>query len=447
MNSIKLFIDNSECRIEGLNIQQHDALKELLSYETEPQLNYHTRKYFKTQKFLIDKHGKFPTGLLYLVDSFLAQNGIIAMRRDFRKKPQSGTLFKLNLSLSPYPEQVAAAKTCKEHSRGIVVAPTGVGKSLIASLIINELQVRTLVVVPSLELKRQLSKSLAEAFGSSIVGEGLPIWVENVDALDTKTCITGYDCVIIDEFHHSGAATYRKLNKKAWSKVYFKIGLTATPHRSRDTERLLLESVLSKVIYRIDYQTAVRKDYIVPMEAYHYELPKTPYEGYTWAEVYKELVVNNSSRNGIISSLMRSLIEAKIPTLCLVKEISHGEVISELSGAPFANGLNEDTPNLIKAFNRGKIPCLIGTTGILGEGVDTKPAEFIIVAGLGKSRNSLMQQFGRGFRKYPNKGSCKVILFHDRSHKWTKEHFKTQVKILLEEYNIESVRLSLPESK
>ena len=42
-------------------------------------------------------------------------------------------------------------------------------------------------------------------------------------------------------------------------------------------------------------------------------------------------------------------------------------------------------------FNMGEIKTLIGTTGVVGEGVDTRPTEYVIIAGLGKSKPAFMQ--------------------------------------------------------
>ena len=293
------------------------------------------------------------------------------------------------------------------------------------------------MVVPSLELKRQISKSLFEIFGKNE-----NIAVENVDSLLIDEP-ANYDCVIIDEFHHSGAKTYRKLNKKAWAEVYYKFGLTATPFRSDDNERLLLESVLSRVIYKIDYKTAVDKGYIVPLEVYYVDVPLSNTEGYTWHEVYNDLVVNNKARNKIIHELLVKLHVNKVSTLCLVKEIQHGETLSSLSNIDFANGQTEGSDQLIKQFAIGRSNSLIATSGVCGEGVDTKPCEFVVIAGLGKSKNAFMQQCGRALRVYPGKESGKVILFKDSSHRWTLSHFKAQVKILKDEYGIKPVKLEI----
>lgn len=443
---ISLTVDNSTCCLSGYSLSQYKQLIDLLSYALNSQNSYFSGYYGVQKRSLFTKRGEFPAGLLYLVEEWLVKNDLSYLREDKRIVPKIDfNFFEMKLKVTPYPEQESAAEACLENHRGIVVAPTGFGKSIIAALIINSLKVRTLLVVPTLELKRQLTESLKQYFGDDKVGnndENLSITVENVDALDDKKVAT-QDCVIIDEFHHSGAKTYRKLNRTAWSKVYYKFGLTATPFRSQDNERLLLESVLSKVIYKIEHKDAVKKGYIVPIEAYYIEVPKTKTDGYTWSEVYKDLVVNNESRNALLHEILSNFHANNIPTLCLVKEIAHGEKLSELTGIPFANGESGNAKRLIDAFNSGKISCLIGTTGVLGEGIDTKPAEYIIIAGLGKSKNAFMQQVGRGFRTFPGKESCKVILFHDKSHKWTKAHFREQLRFLREEYNVMPVQLNM----
>ena len=435
-------IYNSECSITGLSVAQFKELRKILSYKPSAQASFHSGRH-NTNINLMNQKGVFPTGLLYLVQNFLIND--IHEIKDLRivPKPQE-SLLKADLAHIPYREQLEAAKVCRLHGRGIVSMPTGTGKSLVCALIIKELQVPTLVVVPSLELKTQLTKSLSEIFGADKVGPGESIFVQNVDALDPNV-VSRRDCAIIDEFHHSGAKSYRKLNKKAWSRVYYKFGLTATPFRSQDNERLLLESVLSQVIYELDYQTAVDNGYIVPVEGYFIEIPtKRTLSGNkaSWPSMYSELIVNNETRNEIIRDLILKLYVNNVSALCLVKEIKHGHNIS-LGNLPFMHGDSETGRMDLLSFLLRERPVLIGTTGVLGEGIDTKPAEYIIIAGLGKSKNSIMQQIGRGVRRFEDKESCKVILFRDLSHKWTKAHFAAQCKILKEEYGVVPVKLEI----
>jgi superfamily II DNA or RNA helicase len=442
---ITVKVGNSQSQVIGADAKTFAKLRNALSYTPTANKSYFSGKAYNQKRYLLDKRGVFPTGLLYLVKRTLRDLNLSSrvLESRVRPSPHPTPLFVVKLPCTPYPEQKAAAEACAHFGRGIVVAPTGVGKSLIVALIIARLQVRTLIVVPSLTLRHQLTESLRSIFGKSKVGRlGSPIAVENVDALDYNKGLKGYDCVVVDEFHHSGAATYQKLNKKAWGGVYYKFGLTATPFRSNENERLLLESVLSKVIFRVTYTTAVEKGYIVPVEAYYVDLPKQECKGDTWPAVYSELVVNNQHRNRILADMLRNLAGANISTLCLVKEIKHGKTLQVASGLPFANGEDGEARSRIETFNKGARG-LIGTSGVLGEGVDTKPCEYVLLAGGGKSKNQFMQQVGRAVRRYPGKESAKVILFRDPSNKWLLTHFKEQVKFLKEEYGIVPTKLEI----
>jgi superfamily II DNA or RNA helicase len=469
---VTIEIGNSLCKARGLTRDVLSTIRNATCYEVKSgrRIRVKTKKGTwrlveeKKTYHLTDRHGCFPTGLLYLVEDTLNQRKIpfkIIDTREVPKLNQLGveTLF-IRQDYEPYPEQTCAAVAALENGRGIIVGPTGVGKSAIAALTCDAFQVKTLIVVPSLELKRQLIESLRHSFGEDRVGPLVNkkaqyfITVENVDALDPTKPLKGVNLVIIDEFHHSAAATYRKLNLTAWSEVYYKIGLTATPFRSTDDERLLLESVLSHVIYRIEYETAVAKGYIVPMEVYYVDLPKRPKaeEHKTFHGAYKALVVENDARNKIIADMVANLCAAGKSTLVLTKQINHGVRLQDLlmerdCDVPFAEGTNELKSEYIKAFNRLDESALIGTVGVLGEGVDTKPAEYVILAGGGKSKNQFMQNCGRGFRNftYPHgrKESCKIILFRDPNNKWLLEHFESCLTYLKDEYGIIPTKLDL----
>ncbi len=436
---IILTIDNSYCNIAGLSIQQEKQLKELLSYAINAQQAYFGGGFRSTKRCLMDKKGNFPSGLKYIVKNYL--KSVKYSSRDLRIRPQMAPdRFSTVFPCSPYPEQEEAVVEAIKYESGCIVMPTGCGKSIAMALLVKNFGLKTLIIVPNLELKRQLTETFTKIFGDLT-----DITIENIGSnrLDRAN---DYNLLIIDEAHHSGAKTYRQLNKKSWTNIYHRYHFTATPFRSKDEEQLLMESITGEVVYRVDYQTAVNKGYVVPVEAYYYELPTIKPKGNTnsWPSMYSELVVNNMTRNALIGNIIDQLEETKTSTLCLVKEIKHGENLKELTGLYFANGFNEYTPHLISEFNAGHHKVLLGTTGVIGEGVDSRPAEFVIVAGLGRSKNSFMQACGRGMRRHGDKVSCKVIIFKDASHRWTLAHFRAQCKILKEEYGCIPVKLQPP---
>jgi len=435
---ISLKIDNSYSQITNLTAQQYRQLRDLLSYNIDDRAAYFSGSFYNKKRYLIDKKGNFPTGLLHHVLIWLAKNRLKYTRQEVRRVPRGADYHYRVLNLlnppEPYPDQINAVEAALCASRGTISMPTGTGKTLTMAILINSLRLKTLIVVPNLELKKQIFEAFRTYFGAF---EHF-ITVKNIDDPSLYE-ETNYDCLIIDEAHHSAAKTYRQLNRKAWNNIYFRFFFTATPFRSKDEERLLYESICGEVIYRLSYKEAVEKGYIVPVEAHYIEVPNCNLKQVnSWPQFYSKFVVNNEKRNDIIHGLLLKFHAARLPTICLVKEIEHGNILSKLTGFPFVHG--EDKSALEK-FNKGEIKSIIGTVGVLGEGVDTKPAEIIVIAGLGKSKNSFMQQVGRGVRTYPDKESCHVILFLDKSHKWSRDHFRAQRKYLLEEYGIKPSKL------
>ncbi len=430
---IKLTIGNSYSRVIGLSPSQEAAVRKALSYSIPDPRGFNFRQ---TTRYLIDKRGNFPTGLVNHLKLALDVVGDIV---DLRIKPRipDRTIFQLHLPFIPYEEQCAAKNRALSIPRGTIVMPTGSGKSITMALLINHLQLRTLIVVPNLTLKRQLTESFLQYFGPTP-----NIVIENIDSKRLKT-LTDFDCLIVDEAHHSAARTYRELNKKAWNSIYYRFFFTATPFRGREEEQILMESISGDVIYTLDYKTAVASGMILPIEAYYIELPKIPIKGRTWPQVYKEAVTHRQDRNDLLMELAYNLHSAGKPSLFLVKEIIHGQNICNQGTWRFANGQEDNTEFLLQDFSSGNHPVLIGTTGVCGEGVDTKACEYVIIAGLGKSKPQFMQQCGRALRKFPGKDSAKIILIKDRSHKFTLNHFNAQCRILREEYGVIPVKLEI----
>ena len=425
-----LTIDNSYSRISGLPDRTFEALRKLLSYRVQ---TFNAR--FPSVRHCLSKRGEFPTGLLSKVQVFLNAHNAEFRTIDKRRRPR---LFQVPLNyqnaFKPHEWQLKATTIVSKHPRAGVVAATGSGKSLAMAMIVEKLKVRTLIVVPSLEIKRQLTETFVHLFGRGVTKY---VTISNVDSVKPDD----YDLLIIDECHHAASKTYRNLNKKAWNSIYYRYFFSATFFRNDKDEQLLFEGVCGEVRYELTYKDAVKAGYVVPVDAFYVDLPKRDVEGYTWAQVYREAVTGLHDRNVIIAELLTTLDTAGASTLCLVKEVAHGETLSLLSGIPFASGRDDGSRDYIRQFNAGAISTLIATTGVMGEGVDTKPCEYVILAGLGKAKSSIMQQVGRCVRVCQGKTSGKVILFRDRSHRFLSRHYNAEKAILTNEYGAKPKKL------
>lgn len=427
-------IDNSFSSVQGMDIALHKKIKNALSYLI-------SLDGINSQRVsLLSKSGEFPSGLVHVVKKALATNKQPYKIQDLRTRPQMGAIqFSFKSGVTPYKEQLEACNAALKSHRGCLSMATGTGKSITMAMLIAKLGVKTLVIVPNLQLKQQLTETFKHCFGNLN-----NITVENIDSRSLHKQ-SDYDCLIVDEAHHSAAKTYRTLNKKYWTNIYYRFFFTATPFRSNTEELLLLQSITGEVIYTLDYFAAVNSGLITPVEAYYIEVPRKDNlnNPNSWASVYSELVVNNDVRNSILVSILFSLHANGKSTLCLVKQIEHGVSLSAEGAFLFANGKDENTNEIISKFVSKKVNVLIGTTGVIGEGTDTKPCEYVVIAGLGKSKNAFMQQVGRVVRRYPGKETGKVIIILDKSHKWSRAHFKAQCKILEEEYGVVPIKLEI----
>lgn len=400
-----------------------------LSYVVGGSASYFS-KYGPRRKSLLSKRGEFASGLIGRVVEALGSKPVQIV--DKRTKPAYRTTSSPTYETS-YPWQKAAVEAAVSFKRGIISAVTGSGKSRVIKLLAERYGLKTLVVVPSLEIKKQLQQDLND----------LPlVRVENIDSKVLKT-LSDFDLLIIDEAHHSASATYQKLNKTAWTKIYYRFFLTATPFRNDAEETLLFEAIAGDLIYQLSYKEAVANGYIVPIEAYTLEVPKQKTDAFTYQQVYSQLVVNNEPANELIAYTILMLNQAKISTLCLVTEVAHGNRLAALTGLPFINGTDNDSRDYIHQFNNGEQMAVIATTGVMGEGVDSRAAEYVIIAGMGKAKSRFQQQIGRVLRRYKDKESGKVIIIKNTSHKYLIRHFNAQLKVLLDEYGVKPVKLDI----
>jgi superfamily II DNA or RNA helicase len=158
----------------------------------------------------------------------------------------------------PRPYQTAALHAWRAAGfRGVVVLPTGAGKTLVAHLAIDDRKRSTLVVTPTLDLVRQWHDGLAATFGGpvGIVGGGdydvRPLTVTTYDSayLHMENLGNRFGLVVFDECHHLPGESYALGARLCLAP--FRLGLTATPERS-DGREGLIDELVGPVIYRKD---------------------------------------------------------------------------------------------------------------------------------------------------------------------------------------------------
>lgn len=136
------------------------------------------------------------------------------------------------------PEQQAAVAAWQATRRGVVVMPTGTGKTEVALTILRELAVATLVVAPVRDLMYQWHRRIAERLGydAGVIGDCLfrvlPVSVTTYDSAYLHADRLGdqFGLIVFDECHHLPGAV--RGDAARMSAAPWRLGLTATPERA-----------------------------------------------------------------------------------------------------------------------------------------------------------------------------------------------------------------------
>ena len=166
------------------------------------------------------------------------------------------TPWTLTSTRTPYPHQTEAVATWwKQRGRGVVVLPTGTGKTFVAMLAIQKTARPSLVVTPTIDLLNQWHGELSQGFGTPIgmIGGGSydlqPLTVTTYDSAYIHLDRWGhrYGLLIFDECHHLPGPTYGMA--AVGSLAPFRMGLTATPERADGLEHMYPE-LIGAIVYR-----------------------------------------------------------------------------------------------------------------------------------------------------------------------------------------------------
>ena len=174
----------------------------------------------------------------------------------FEERPPLPFTPTLTMSARPYQEAALTAWLA-EGSAGVVVLPTGAGKTFVAAMAIAETGLWTLAVVPTIDLLQQWRTAMSNALSLNesdigIFGGGekdlKPITIITYDsaALYPRE-LSRFGLLIFDECHHLPAPTYRLIAESAFTPL--RLGLSATPERG-DMAHTDLDELIGPEVYR-----------------------------------------------------------------------------------------------------------------------------------------------------------------------------------------------------
>ncbi|MBW2144035.1 MAG: DEAD/DEAH box helicase family protein, partial [Deltaproteobacteria bacterium] len=231
-----------------------------------------------------------------------------------------------------------------------------------------------------------------------------------------------FDYIVIDEFHHAEAASYRKI--LSHFEPSFLLGLTATPERMDGRD--VLEYCDYNIAYEIRILEAVNRGWLVPFQ-YYAIYDETDYEEITWRgtrydEEELNRVLQNDTRTSIIANNLRKHLPAsgKTKALAFCSSVSHARYTAEklshehgiLSTALWGETADEERHNAIRRLQDEFDPLnVICVVDIFNEGTDIPGLTHVLFLRPTQSFTIFLQQLGRGLRKSEGKDFLVVLDF------------------------------------
>jgi superfamily II DNA or RNA helicase len=331
--------------------------------------------------------------------------------------------------------QQAAVTELARHDIGVLVAPTGAGKTVMACALIQKRPTPTLVLVHTRPLAEQWRQRLTDLLGLQKreigqLGAGRKRRSQVVDLAtlqslsrreDLSEVFDGYGLVIVDECHHLPAVTFERSVRSATNRHW--IGLTATPRR-RDGLEGILHMQLGPVRHTMTEDAAatvlLRRD--LPVHETMTD-PNAPDEAAIQTilgrvaddeERTKQICadVANAHRRGR-NVLVFTDRTKHLDSLRAELTSTHGLQPAVLKGGT-GTKLNKEIIDSLRTTRTAIL--LLATGAYLGEGFDLPALDTLFLTFPISGRSRVVQYVGRVTRAHTGKTSVEVHDYLDNLH-------------------------------
>lgn len=362
-----------------------------------------------------------------------------------------------------HEQKQAMAAWLSNQARGVVVMPTGTGKTEVALAIMQHTRVATLVVAPVRDLMHQWHRRILRALGydAGIVGDSFfnlqPVTVTTYDSAYARMAEMGdrFGLIIFDEAHHLPGRSYRESAMLCCAPM--RLGLTATPERA-DGLHVDLDTLIGPVAYRQDISDARGKSLAeydvvrIPVklsdaEQVKYDVassavrkfmverqdqlnklasPGQKPPRYTWQDLCKESGKEPAARAAQNAYYLKKSIEDRaIEKLRVLEDLFRlhaGQRTIVFAGSNpmaidvsrrflvptlLAHSRKKERREVLEGFAADRFPVLVANQ-VLDEGVDVPTAKIAIVIGGMASTRQAKQRLGRILRR---SGDARATLY------------------------------------
>jgi superfamily II DNA or RNA helicase len=368
------------------------------------------------------------------------------------KAPEFGPLsLAPALEMTPYPHQRAAlAAWLAAGSMGVVVLPTGAGKTYLAQLALQAIDRSALIVVPTLDLMHQWYAHLLAAFPDAPVGllgggahDSTPLLVATYDsaAISAEGLGNKYALLVFDECHHLPSEFTRVIAE--YSLAPYRLGLTATPERS-DGKHADLQALIGPEVYRTSVAalsgSVLASHHIVrltvrlsPRERQRYDALIEMRNRFLqergirlgsltgWQIFVRASAVSRAGRSAMLAHrearalafgtagklrVLADLLAQHHPVRTLIFTDDNA-MVYRISREYLIPAITHRTPvkerhDILQRFRTGEYPVVVASR-VLNEGVDVPDASIAIVLSGTGSRREYVQRLGRILRRREGK--------------------------------------------
>jgi superfamily II DNA or RNA helicase/HKD family nuclease len=328
--------------------------------------------------------------------------------------------------------------------RNLVVAATGTGKTVLAALDYQRLQTnlgirpKLLFIAHRKEILKQAlntyravlkDKNFGELYvDGQVPGDWKHIFasVQSMSSKDIENFKSdAFEIVVIDEFHHATANTYKKIIDHL--KPVELLGLTATPERSEGL-RVQDEFFDGHIASELRLWDAMDQGLLTPFEYFGIGEEKSvvDYSAIEWSggryqtNALSKAVTRNDLRDHLVLREIENHVDdpRKMRALVFCVDVEHSNYVAEMLTkkrgikAVSITGTTSpaDRERALTDLRDGRIQA-ITSVDVLNEGVDIPEVDTIIMLRPTESSVIFIQQLGRGLRKAFNKSVVTVLDF------------------------------------
>ncbi|MDB4995757.1 MAG: putative helicase [Myxococcaceae bacterium] len=364
-------------------------------------------------------------------DFFIAPRESLAVVRDVLgdvtvdDRTSEGDKAPLVLRTALRDYQIEATKELATHRSGLLVVPTGGGKTVVGCAIAAHHGRATLVLAPTADLVTQWANAATEHLGVEAgVLRGGKATLRPFSVATPQTALKHLDALagrfgllLVDEAHRAAAPTYLEILFRFDAR--YRYGMTATPKRADGLESFVtahLGPALASV-NRPDLE-----------DAGHLERPvfvtvptdfTFAYAGPTdWPRLLDALFIDDARNQLLVDTIARECRDGATG-LVLTARVEHAKQLaaSLIVAGLRAAALTGDMPAALRSSTldrarRGELD-VVTATSLADEGLDLPRISRLFLVAPGKAESRLIQRVGRVLRPHPKKGAPIVFDFVD----------------------------------